>query len=251
MAELIRLFRREPLALGLSLELDAKAAHYLTSVMRRPVGAELAVFNAEHGEWRARIDHVGRRSALVTLVDRLRAPPGPARGPELWFAPIKKARMETVIEKAVELGARRLQPVATRRSVVDRLNGERLESLMIEAAEQSGRLDLPELMPLRPLPDLLAEGDPDRPVYAGTIGREAPSLVHALRRFGAGPVLIGPEGGFDPEELADMDTRPYVQFVSLGPRTLRAETAALAALTCWQATLGDWLSEERSACRPS
>ncbi|WGF90671.1 16S rRNA (uracil(1498)-N(3))-methyltransferase [Marinivivus vitaminiproducens] len=237
---MIRLHRREPLAEGLSLELDAKAAHYLVSVMRRPVGAEVAVFNAGHGEWRARVDHVGRRSAILTVAENLRPPPGASNGPELWFAPIKKARMETVIEKAVELGVRRLQPVVTRRSVVDRLNPERLDSIMVEAAEQSGRLDLPELMPLRPLPDLLAEADPARPVYAGTVGHAAPSLARALRERGSGPVLIGPEGGFASEELADLRSRPYVVFVGLGPRTLRAETAAIAALACWQATLGDW-----------
>ena len=229
------------LAEGATVRLDDAQAHYLFVVMRLGAGARLLVFNGRDGEWSAEVAEAGRRGG--TLVAR---EPGRAqrRPPDLWllFAPIKKARTDFIVEKATELGVARIQPVFTRLTAAERLRADRLRAHAIEAAEQCGETYVPELAePVRFGP-LLDGWDPRRRLMFCDEERSAPPAAEALRAASPGPwaVLIGPEGGFAPEEALRLRGLPFVTAVTLGPRVLRADTAAAAALTLWQATLGDW-----------
>jgi 16S rRNA (uracil1498-N3)-methyltransferase len=232
----IRLYVDLPLAAGMVLEPDPAPCHYLLNVLRQRQGDRLALFNGRDGEWGAVLTAVERRRARLRVEEQLRVQQ-PEPGPSLLFAPLKRTRLEFLIEKATELGVARLEPVLTRHTVVDRVNLGRLSSIAIEAAEQCGRLTVPELAPLAPLLERVAVQPAARPLYlADETGAGAP-LLQALAR-GPGDLLVGPEGGFAADELALLRQSPAVVPVSLGPRILRAETAALAALACWQAALG-------------
>jgi len=238
----IRLYLDLPLAAGALLEPGPAQCHYLLNVLRRRQGDRLALFNGRDGEWRAVLAQVERRRARLQIEERLReqrAEPGPS----LLFAPLKRTRLEFLIEKATELGVARLEPVLTRHTVVDRVNLTRLLSIATEAAEQCGRLTIPDLAPPAPLLERVATQPADRPLYlADETGGGVP-LLQALER-GPGDLLIGPEGGFAADELPALRGAPAVVAVSLGPRILRAETAALAALACWQAVLGPRLHDQ-------
>ena len=245
-----RLYVDDDLAEGRELGLDHARSHYLRSVLRLARGAELAVFNARDGEWRARIDGLGKGWCSLALEQRLRAP---APEPDIWlvFAPIKRARIDFLAEKATELGASVLQPVMTRHTAVGRVNLERLAANAREAAEQCGRLSVPEVRAPLDLGALLAGWPPARRLLicaeAGTarpIGKVLGEAAHAPGAEpgpGGGPwaVMTGPEGGFAESELDALGQVPFVTPVGLGPRLLRADTAALAALASWQALLGD------------
>ena len=193
------------------------------------------LFNGRDGEWRAAIEPVERRRCRLAIAEQLR-PQLPEPGPALLFAPLKRIRQEFLIEKATELGVARLEPVFTRRSVVDRINRARVLSIAIEAAEQSGRLTVPEIDLPTSLDQRLESWPDDRLLYFGdeTGAGAAPARRRCARR-GPGDLLIGPEGGFTDDELAGLRRLDQVVAISLGPRVLRAETAALAALACWQA----------------
>jgi 16S rRNA (uracil1498-N3)-methyltransferase len=230
----LRLFVDVPLAGGGLLEPSAAQAHYLLTVMRRRAGDEVVLFNGRDGEWLATIDPVERRRCRLALVEQLRAQL-PEPGPALLFAPLKRIRQEFLIEKATELGVARLEPVFTRRSVVDRINRARVLSIAIEAAEQSGRLTVPEIDPPTSLDLRLETWPDDRLLYFGDETGAGQPLLASLRAKGPGDLLIGPEGGFTDEELSGLRSLDRAVAISLGPRTLRAETAALAALACWQA----------------
>ena len=230
----LRLFVDVPLAGGGLLEPSAAQAHYLLMVMRRRAGDEVVLFNGRDGEWLATIDPVERRRCRLALVEQLRAQL-PEPGPALLFAPLKRVRQEFLIEKATELGVARLEPVFTRRSVVDRINRARILSIAIEAAEQSGRLTVPEIDPPTSLDQRLETWPDDRLLYFGDETGAGQPLLETLRNNGPGDLLIGPEGGFTDDELAGLRSLDRVVAISLGPRVLRAETAALAALACWQA----------------
>jgi 16S rRNA (uracil1498-N3)-methyltransferase len=230
----LRLFVDVPLAGGGLLEPSAAQAHYLLTVMRRRAGDEVMLFNGRDGEWLATIDPVERRRCRLAIVEQLRAQL-PEPGPALLFAPLKRIRQEFMIEKATELGVARLEPVFTRRSVVDRINRSRILSIAIEAAEQSGRLTVPEIDPPTSLDQRLETWPDDRLLYFGDETGAGQPLLETLRDKGPGDLLIGPEGGFTDEELAGLRSLDRVVAISLGPRLLRAETAALAALACWQA----------------
>jgi 16S rRNA (uracil1498-N3)-methyltransferase len=220
-----------------AVQLAAGQAHYLGTVLRLGAGDDVLLFNAASGEWRARIEGLGRRGGSVVPVEQLR-PAQEERGPTLWFATIKRARLEMLVEKAVELGATRLQPVLTARSVVDRVNAVRLTAIATEAAEQCGRLSLPELAEPRPLAELLdAHVARGAPLYFGATEGAAEPLALALTAHGDGPVLIGPEGGLAEGERQQLRGTGALPF-TLGSRTLRAETAAIAALAVWQSALG-------------
>ena len=232
-----RLFVRTALGEGATVELDGPHANYLGNVLRLRGGGEVLLFDGASGEWLARIAEVGKKRMSLSVERRTR----PVEAvPDLWlaFAPVKRAQVDWLVEKATELGVARLLPVITRRTVVERIKGERLASIAVEAAEQCGRTLVPEIAEPVGLDALLSARDPGRTLYfADETGGE--SLGTA---FAPGPALIltGPEGGFTPEERAAIRAAPGVRPVSLGPRILRAETAALAGVAAWMALAGDW-----------
>ena len=235
-----RLYVHDPLGSGLSLILDRNRTHYLKNVLRREPGDEVGLFNGRDGEWLGRITELGKKGAAVAL-DRQRRPQ--AAGPDLWlaFAPIKRARIDMLAEKATELGCSVLQPVMTRRADAQRVNTERLSAIAIEAAEQTERLDVPEIRAPVPFDKLIAAWPDDRTLFVCAEAGAAVPIAEAARA-GIGRkagFLIGPEGGFDPAELDRLRKLPFAVAVGLGPRLLRAETAAIAALACWQALAGD------------
>jgi len=232
-----RLFVRQPLGEGESVELDAGQANYLGNVMRLGVGAELLVFDGQSGEWLARIAEAAKKRMTLAVERRTREP---ETVPDVWlaFAPVKRAQTDWLVEKATELGAARLIPVTTQRTIAERVKLDRLETIAIEAAEQCGRTVLPNIAELMSLPHLLRSRDAGRTLYFAdeSGGDWAPDA------FTPGPcvILTGPEGGFTDEERAAIRAAPNAIAVSLGPRILRAETAALAALAAFMAVAGDW-----------
>jgi 16S rRNA (uracil1498-N3)-methyltransferase len=239
-----RLYVPDDLAAGAALDLADGQAHYLRSVLRLAAGAALALFNGRDGEWRGRIDGIGKgwcSIALDTQIRRQRAEP------DLWlvFAPVKRARIDYLVEKATELGVSELHPVRTSRTIVERVNLERLQANAIEAAEQTERLMVPRVHPPESLPALIARWPAGRRlVVCDERGRAPPIAAVAVELRDAlsegAAVLIGPEGGFTETELDGLANLPFVNPVSLGPRVLRADTAALAALAVLQALAGDW-----------
>ncbi|HLT02056.1 MAG TPA: 16S rRNA (uracil(1498)-N(3))-methyltransferase [Geminicoccaceae bacterium] len=234
----IRLYLDLPLTEGGLLEPSPAQCHYLLTVMRRRDGDTVALFNGRDGEWLARVELVERRRCRLHI-ERQSRPQRPEPGPTLLFAPLKRFRQEFLIEKATELGVAVLAPVLCRRSVVDRINRNRLVSIAIEAAEQCGRLTLPEVDQAMPLAERLATRTNGHCLFVGDETGSGQPVADAFDEYGLGDLLIGPEGGFDPEEMAELRQHDGVIPISLGPRTLRAETAALAALACWQALLAD------------
>jgi len=251
---MIRLHLSDDLAAGAEITPAADQAHYLVHVMRAKAGDALLLFNGRDGEWRARLLAVDKRGCRLAVEAQTRPQ---AIGPdlELVVALVKRARLETIVEKAVELGCRRIRLATTRRTNADRARVERLQAIAVEAAEQTGRLDAPEVMAPETLDRLLdgwdgarrlmfcdEAGDDPQADWGGPDGRARPALEAMAGTADPGPwaVLIGPEGGFDPAERARLRALAFVTPVTLGPRILRADTAAIAALALWQAALGDW-----------
>jgi len=257
-----RLYVEETLAAGARVALRAPQAHHLRSVLRLSPGALVVLFNGRDGAWTARLESLAKAGAEVTVEAQIAAQ---RAAPDVWlcFAPLKRVRLDFLVEKATELGAARLQPVTTERTVVDRVNLARLRATAREAAEQCERLDLPEVAePLR-LGNLLDGWPQERRLLVCAEAGAARPLAEVLQAAScglAGPpgpdaLLTGPEGGFSARELDLLTRLPFVTAVGLGPRILRAETAGLMALSCWQALLGDARQrpEERRAVagRPS
>ena len=243
----IRLHVTADLVAGAPIALPKEQAHYVANVMRAKAGEDVLVFNGRDGEWRGRFDAVAKNNVTIALDAQTRPQ---AAEPDLWLvaAPIKKERIDLVAEKASELGASALWPVFTRRTVMSRVNTERLAAHMVEAAEQCERLTVPVVMEPVPLEKALAGWDASRILlFLDETGTGAP-LAEALSDLPAGPlaVLVGPEGGFAPEERAALARLSFAKPVSLGPRILRAETAAIAALAIVQAINGDWSRGPRS-----
>lgn len=237
-----RLYVESPLSPAARLVLPSPSAHYLRNVLRLSDGAELLVFNGRDGEWRAALASAGRKQAFLDVRVQTRHQPAPGHLHYL-FAPLKHARLDYMVQKAVELGASALQPVLTRRTQAERFNLERMRANAIEAAEQCGVLSVPDILaPVKfdalisgwPAERLLVfcdeEADVHNPVDALSRAPRADSLA----------VLIGPEGGFEAMERAELAALPKAVRISLGPRILRADTAAVAALALVQAVLGDW-----------
>ncbi len=254
-----RLYLADALLADTQLTLPREQAHYLLSVMRMRAGDDVRVFNGRDGEWRARVERADKREAVLCVHEQLRAQSG-APDLHVLFAPLKKTRTDFAVEKASELGARVIRPVFTRFTQSERVNAERLQSLAREAAEQCERLDLPEIAEPVRLDALLdqwtqregarrllfcdeAEGGAGTPWNASNgAASDALGVLQALRETPATPwaILIGPEGGFHPDERARLREADFAVSMSLGPRILRADTAVVAAVSLWQAILGDW-----------
>ncbi len=235
----LRLFVDAPLAPGGEIELGDGQAHYVRNVMRARPGDIVQLFNGRDGEWRAALSLPGRRAARAKPVALARPQ---ANAPDVWlcFAPIKKTAADYVAQKATELGASELRPVVTRRTVVSRVNVERMRANAVEAAEQSGRLDVPVCRDPATLSHLLSAWPAERSILFCDEGGAPPALEALVGRpRGPWAIFIGPEGGFDEGERAALRAMPRTVPVSLGARILRADTAALAALALWQAALGD------------
>ena len=247
----IRLYVDHPLGVGQSVPLNRDQAHYLFRVVRLGTGADVLLFNGRDGEWRAIAAEAGKRGGVLECVAQTRPLQMP---PDLWllFAPIKKARTDFIVEKAAEMGTRRILPVQTTFTNAERIRQDRLQAHAVEAAEQCGGTFVPEVAGLEKLDRVLGDWPADRQVLfcdealagrssslsalfaaASDEGREA-------RRAAPWAVLIGPEGGFSEAERARLYGLPFAHAISLGPRILRADTAAVAALTLWQTTVGDW-----------
>jgi 16S rRNA (uracil1498-N3)-methyltransferase len=234
MASSIRLFVRAPLHSGAHIEATRAQAHYLRAVMRRESGGPVVLFNGEDGEWLAHLTTLSRDSTGIVAARMLR--PQSAE-PDLWllFAPLKRDMTDLIVQKATELGVAVLQPVLTGRSNTARLNLDRLNAIAIEAAEQSERLSVPRIDAPRRLDDALAGWPSGRPLIAA-VERAAAPTVPAIQSPAA--LLVGPEGGFTPAELDALARHPFVQPATLGPRILRAETAAIVGLALLQARSG-------------
>ncbi len=235
-----RLFVDMPLALGVTPTIEGPAAHYLLNVMRAAVGAPILLFDNRSGEWLASIAASAKRS-LTLHIERQTRPI--EQVPDLWlcFAPVKKARLDWIIEKATELGVARLQPVITERTIVERVKRERLAAQIIEACEQCGRTALPTLGEPIKLPRLIGEWPAARALlFADEAGGAALASVEAPA---PAAILIGPEGGFTARERELVLTNPAARRIALGPRILRAETAAIAATAAWMTRYGDWVDK--------
>jgi len=236
-----RLYVDADLGNGAMVPLDREQANYLLNVLRLGNGDSVLVFNGRDGEWRARIAVAGKRNADLILEAQTRPQTG---GPDLdyLFAPLKRARLDYVVQKAAEMGVARLQPVLTRHTIAERVNLDRMRANVVEAAEQCGILRVPEVGAPERLEKVLASWDAGRRLIFCDEGAPIADPVAALGEVAPGPlaVLIGPEGGFAAEEREMLIARPFVVRIAMGPRIMRADTAAVAALTLVNAVLGDW-----------
>lgn len=234
-----RLFVTDELAPGRVVTLDGNQAGYLARVMRVAPGDAVILCDNRTGEWATRVIEAGKRVVILEPVDLLRPR---EQVPDLWLCPalLKKDRFDLVLEKATELGVRAIRPVVTRRCVADKLNGERALSIVTEAAEQCARTALPELAAPVSLEALLRDWPVGRTLfYADELGGE-PAATAFRAHPGPAALLVGPEGGFDDAERARLRAHASVKPISLGPRILRGETAAIAALALWMGIAGDW-----------
>lgn len=225
-----------------TIELDKAQTHYLANVMRVKEGTFIHLFNGKDGEWQATVANVSRKSVTLIVQEKVR---DQLAEPDVWlcFAPIKKARIDFIAQKATELGVSRLQPILTARTNAERVKLERMESNAIEAAEQCERLNIPEVSAPVKFKELMANWPSDRHILFCDEMRDGETAIAHLSQAEKGApwaIFIGPEGGFDDTERTALKAQPLCHAVSLGPRVLRADTAAMAAISLWQATLGDW-----------
>jgi 16S rRNA (uracil1498-N3)-methyltransferase len=236
-----RLYVEAALAECALIACTVEQAHYVLNVMRLGSGDEILVFNGHDGEWRARLAEVGKRSCALECLEKKRAQQD---GPDIHylFAPLKRARLDYMVQKATEMGVARLQPVLTRRTMAARVNVARMRANAIEAAEQCRVLWVPDVAAPQKLEAILKSWEPARRLVYCDEAAELANPVAALTPIAPGPlaVLIGPEGGFDPNERAMLHRQAFTLPISLGPRIMRADTAAVAALALVNAILGDW-----------
>ncbi len=241
MSAKIRLYVEHPLGAGQSIPLEKEQAHYLFGVMRQRLGGAVALFNGVDGEWQAEVTEAGKRGGTLTCVVQSKPLQMP---PDLWllFAPIKKARTDFIVEKAAEMGAARILPVGTEYTNSERIRQDRLQAHAVEAAEQCGGTYVPQVDELQKLTRLLDSWPAERQLMFCDEAEVGNALQLAAQEHKDAPwaILIGPEGGFSPAERQRLHSLPQSHVVSLGPRILRADTAAVAAMTLWQQALGDW-----------
>ncbi|UWQ59130.1 16S rRNA (uracil(1498)-N(3))-methyltransferase [Leisingera caerulea] len=241
MSAKIRLYVEHPLGAGQTVPLDRDQAHYLFGVMRLSAGAPVALFNGKDGEFRAKVAEAGKRGGTLVCQEQTRPLQLP---PDLWlmFAPIKKARTDFIVEKAAEMGAARILPVQTEFTNSERIRQDRLQAHAVEAAEQCGGTYVPEVADLQKLSRLLDQWPQERQLMFCDEAEVGNALQLAAETQKGAPwaILIGPEGGFSEAERKRLHALPQSHVVSLGPRILRADTAAVAAMTLWQQALGDW-----------
>ncbi|NKB45637.1 MAG: 16S rRNA (uracil(1498)-N(3))-methyltransferase [Alphaproteobacteria bacterium] len=240
----LRLYVSSDLAAGVEFNLLPDQARYIAQVMRRNTGDPILLFNGRDGEWRGVLASISKKSASV-LVEQQTRPQGVERGLKLLFAPVKRTATDLIVQKATELGVTLLQPVITQHTNNDRVRTDRLEAIVVEAAEQCCRVMVPEVCEPIALSDAVSDWPDGQVLFVmdETGGGDPVADVmteSAARNMGAAAFVIGPEGGFAETELDLLRSLPFSKFVSLGPRILRADTAALATLTCWQALCGDW-----------
>ena len=238
---LTRLFIRWPLTQSAPIALSKEQAHYLGTVLRKSTGDSLRVFNGASGEWRAEIIELSRKGGKISLTEQFRAPKS---APDIWlcFAPVRKHRTAFIIEKGTELGASEFHPLITEHTQFPRLNTVKARLQAIEAAEQTERLDVPKVHEVARLQEVLSAWDESRLLIFADEAGEAKPALDVLNDIPQTPaaILIGPEGGFSHPEREMLRAKRFVTPVSLGPRILRADTAALSLLTLWQAVRGDW-----------
>lgn len=237
-----RLFVEHPLSPDVVIECTRDQSHYLRSVLRVASGAEILVFNGIDGEWRVRVEHVQKRDCRLHVLVRTREQ---AAGPDLHylFAPLKRARLDYMVQKATEMGVARLQPVLTGHTIVDRVNLERMRANVVEAAEQCGVLRVPDVAEPLALQKVIADWPANRTLFFADEDAHVVSPFDAFDGLAPGnpvAVLIGPEGGFTPAEREKLTELDQVRTVSLGPRIMRADTAAVALLALVNAAVGDW-----------
>lgn len=241
----IRLYVDCELVAGAIVTLDKEQSHYLVSVMRVAVGQQVILFNGRDGEWLANVSEAHKRRACLTIGSQSRCQD---KEPDLWlvFAPIKKGRLDFMVQKATEMGASHLIPMMTDYTNLDRMKEERLRANVLEAAEQCDRLQVPTLSDLSQLETVLKEWPDERMIMfcdEDLSGRSALEALTAADDKGSPKpwaIFIGPEGGFSPDERESIKAHKNCVVVSLGPRILRADTAAMAAISLWQTALGDW-----------
>ncbi|WP_278923295.1 16S rRNA (uracil(1498)-N(3))-methyltransferase [Pseudophaeobacter profundi] len=241
MSAKIRLYVEHPLGAGQSIPLEKEQAHYLFGVMRLRPGGAVALFNGRDGEWQAEVAEAGKRTGVLICLEQSKPLQMP---PDLWliFAPIKKARTDFIVEKAAEMGAARILPVGTDFTNSERIRQDRLQAHAVEAAEQCGGTYVPEVGELQKLSRLLDDWPADRQLMFCDEAEVGNALQLAAQDHKDAPwaIVIGPEGGFSDKERSRLHAMEQAHVVSLGPRILRADTAAVAAMTLWQQTLGDW-----------
>ncbi|MBZ0215893.1 MAG: 16S rRNA (uracil(1498)-N(3))-methyltransferase [Fimbriimonadaceae bacterium] len=236
-----RLFVTDDLASDETVVPEKDQIHYLINVMRMKPGRPILLFNGRDGEWRAEVTDISRRTCSLTLVEQTRKQE-PIGDIHYLFAPVKRARLDYMVQKATELGASVIQPVLTRHTHIERINLDRLKANVIEAAEQCGILAIPEVLPATKLDAILDNWDITRRLIFCDENAPVADPISALRQLSPGPlaVLLGPEGGFDDAERKRLLHQDFVKPIALGPRIMRADTAAIAALTLVQAVLGDF-----------
>jgi len=234
-----RLFVSGPLAEGHDVEIEGTQAHYLSRVMRAAPGDAVVLCDDATGEWAAEVAEASKRGVSLTVRMQLRPR---EQVPDFWLcaALLKKPNFDTVLEKATELGVRRIQPLITRRCVADKLNDERARTIVTEAAEQCARTALPEVGELSKLETFLRDWPEDRALFFADENGGAPAAQAFASRSGPAALLVGPEGGFDDAERATIRAHPQACPIGLGPRILRGETAAIAGCALWMGTAGDW-----------
>lgn len=235
----VRLYVEHPPGQGQTIPLTRAQAHYLFGVMRLGAGDHIRVFDGAHGEWLAEVVEAGKRGGILSCVEQTKGQMNP---PDLWllFAPIKKARTDFIVEKAAEMGAARICPVQTEFTNAERIRQDRLQTHAVEAAEQCGGTFVPAVDDLQRLDRLLADWPEDRQLMFCDEALAGAAETLGAAGGGKWAILIGPEGGFSDTERARLTALPFAHAVSLGPRILRADTAAVAAMTVWQQALGDW-----------
>lgn len=235
-----RLYLVEGLRETAEIELGENQSHYLAHVLRMSLGARVLLFNGRDGEWAASIISIKKRSVTLSVLEQTR-PQVNGRDIDYLFAPLKRSRLDYMVQKATEMGVRRLRPVMTERTLAERVRIERMQANVIEAAEQCGILEVPTVMEPAPLTSVIDAWDDKRPLIFCDEAASGDPLA-TLRDVSPGSiaVIVGPEGGFSPRERDGLLARKYVVPISLGPRIMRADTAAVAVLALVNAVLGDW-----------